>query len=335
MQDLVLLQTFLGLSVAAGVVAGGSLINRTCSISQRKFQISMQYLCQGSLSLLSLSLLVLGLVVEYRNLCLLAWTYGLGLGSFRYSLKMLALERIRAKHFTKAWGFIKTAEALPVLFGIPLVSFLNEASSSSAAQGQPPHILQHGRAGYFICSAATVIASVLLFFIGHPERRYNQQQCTGTATSCNGSLISHYTGPVSGSACPDLLNRSFNSSSRYNNGGGYSASIYPIQSQTPVHSHQQQQALPPAYNHHHTTTEPNCHHRMNGGVGTGGAAAGEGGVAPRLQKSLSFAFQTPPVMWNGQDHRHHHYPQTIHQQQQHQQVVNGAGGCLYSRCSSR
>lgn len=48
MQDLVLLQTFLGLSVAAGVVASGSAINRTCSISYRKFQISMQYLCQVS-----------------------------------------------------------------------------------------------------------------------------------------------------------------------------------------------------------------------------------------------------------------------------------------------
>lgn len=46
MQDLVLLQTFLGLSVAAGVVAGGSALNRTCSISYKKFQISMQYLCQ-------------------------------------------------------------------------------------------------------------------------------------------------------------------------------------------------------------------------------------------------------------------------------------------------
>lgn len=46
MQDLVLLQTFLGLSIAAGVVAGGSVINRTCSISYKKFQISMQFLCQ-------------------------------------------------------------------------------------------------------------------------------------------------------------------------------------------------------------------------------------------------------------------------------------------------
>lgn len=46
MQDLVLLQTFLGLSIAAGVVAAGSAINRTCSISYKKFQISMQYLCQ-------------------------------------------------------------------------------------------------------------------------------------------------------------------------------------------------------------------------------------------------------------------------------------------------
>lgn len=318
-------------------------------------------------------------------MCLLAWTYGLGLGSFRYSFKMLALERIRAKHFTKAWGFIKTAEAIPVLFGIPLVSFLNEASTNRTSTADPLAQVENGRAGYFVCSAATAISTVLLFFIGHPERRYNKP-LTGTGigpgavttgASCNGSLISHCGVLLPGNDCPDLLNRSFNSSSRYGahnwypssysrcsvggGGGGYS-SVYP-----PQHHHgttasasagTKAQQLPPAYNQNNPSTATDHCHRMNvggreGGTTTpisNGARRGESGwQPPRLQKSLSFAFQTPttqqpPIMWNEPDHlQHHHYFNLQHQQQhqqhhhpeQHHRAVNGGTPCFYSRCSSR
>lgn len=40
----------------------------------------------------------------YTGLCILSWLYGIGLGGFQYSLKILALERIKLKHFSKAWG---------------------------------------------------------------------------------------------------------------------------------------------------------------------------------------------------------------------------------------
>lgn len=45
-QDLVLLQTFLGLSIAFGVVASGSTINKVCQIAHRKIEISRQNVCQ-------------------------------------------------------------------------------------------------------------------------------------------------------------------------------------------------------------------------------------------------------------------------------------------------
>ena len=137
MQDLVLLQTVIGLSIAIGVVAGGSTINRVCQISYKKFNITRQHVCQVniifindifinkeindeiiniitcivisypqqiSVILISLSTLVLSAVSGYRGLCVIAWVYGVGLGGYRYSLKMLALERFRGKYFTKAWG---------------------------------------------------------------------------------------------------------------------------------------------------------------------------------------------------------------------------------------
>lgn len=169
MQDLVLIQTFIGLSMAIGIVAGGSVINKTCHLAQyRKIKISRQYVCQvnrpapiiycrmrmhdmnenhsidllllpactcdislaydhprqyicnkicmmistmripfflqGCVTLSAISMLVLSTVGEHHYFCLVAWIYGLSLGAYRYTFKMLALERIRGKHFTKAWG---------------------------------------------------------------------------------------------------------------------------------------------------------------------------------------------------------------------------------------
>lgn len=47
-QDLVLLQTFLGLAIAFGIVISGSIINRNFSISHKKLNISRQVVCQVS-----------------------------------------------------------------------------------------------------------------------------------------------------------------------------------------------------------------------------------------------------------------------------------------------
>lgn len=53
----------------------------------------------------------------YKGLCILSWLYGIGLGGFQYSLKILALERIKLKHFSKAWGGLRPgrASALAIL----------------------------------------------------------------------------------------------------------------------------------------------------------------------------------------------------------------------------
>lgn len=64
----------------------------------------MLYIPQINITLIAISMLFISGVTGYRNLCLLSWSYGLGLGGYRYTLKMLALERVRPKYFTKAWG---------------------------------------------------------------------------------------------------------------------------------------------------------------------------------------------------------------------------------------
>jgi len=66
------------------------------------------------------SLLALSTVQGYHGYVLFVWIYGIFLGGFIYSLKMYVLERVRAKHFTRTWGFVQGAKAIPALLGIPI-----------------------------------------------------------------------------------------------------------------------------------------------------------------------------------------------------------------------
>lgn len=51
-------------------------------------------------------MLALSSVEGYHGYVLFAWMYGLCLGGFLYSMKMLTMERVRGRHFTKVWGKI-------------------------------------------------------------------------------------------------------------------------------------------------------------------------------------------------------------------------------------
>lgn len=62
----------------------------------------------------------MGSVQGYHGLILASGLYGASLGGALYSLKMLALERLRAKHFARSWALVQAAEALPILLGVPL-----------------------------------------------------------------------------------------------------------------------------------------------------------------------------------------------------------------------
>jgi len=85
MQDLVLLQTFLGLSLAVGIVVSGSSINKTCQVAnRRKIRISRQYICQGCVVLVSISIVIFSMLSNnYHTLCAVTWVYGFGLGGYR------------------------------------------------------------------------------------------------------------------------------------------------------------------------------------------------------------------------------------------------------------
>ncbi|RZB40804.1 monocarboxylate transporter 2, partial [Asbolus verrucosus] len=105
---LVLLQTFMGFASALGCVGFGLVTVRPSS----QCLISRQYLCQAAMVGIGVSLLALSAVQGYHGYVLFVWLYGTCLGGYTYSLKMFALERVRGRHFTKAWSFIQGASLM-------------------------------------------------------------------------------------------------------------------------------------------------------------------------------------------------------------------------------
>lgn len=89
-----------------------------------------------------ISLLALSVVQGYHGYVLFVWLYGICLGGFTYSLKMFTLERIKGRHFTKAWSFIQGAKSLPVLLGIPITGYINQS---------------YPKAGYYFSFVTTII----------------------------------------------------------------------------------------------------------------------------------------------------------------------------------
>lgn len=155
-------------------------------------------------------------------------------------------------------GFIKGAESLPVLIGVPLTAYLNEASH------------KYGRAGYYICSALTLISGILMFFIGNLEERKNVSKY-----SANGSVMSRCTQPstTTTTECPHGLSRSYSLNRRHHN---WPASPYPTN----------------AYQQGYYVQQPMMYNN--------GSTCGINRPR-RLQKSYSFAFQTPQAMMNAND----------------------------------
>lgn len=171
------LQTFMGFASALGCVGFGLVIVRPST----QCLISRQYLCQAAMvgigkltflakterwfcinlmqktqkhfkwhyyiiCFLGISLLALSAVQGYHGYVLFVWLYGICLGGFTYSLKMFTLERVKGRHFTKAWSFVQGAKSLPVLLGIPITGYINQT---------------YPKAGYYFSFVTTIIGKWL------------------------------------------------------------------------------------------------------------------------------------------------------------------------------
>nr|CAD7450324.1 unnamed protein product [Timema bartmani] len=166
---LVLMQTFLGFATTLGCVGFGLVVVRP----NEQCLISRQYLCQAAMVGIGVSLLALSTVQGYHGYVLFVWLYGVCLGGFLYSLKMFTMERVRARHFTRTWGFVQGAEAIPVLLGVPITGYINQS---------------HPKAGYYFSFLSTMLGAALLFFVGCPKRPetpvFSTAPLTGDTCSC-------------------------------------------------------------------------------------------------------------------------------------------------------
>lgn len=114
-EDPWVLQALLGLAFTAGSGVAGLLLVRQpdqCLVGRR-------CLCQLGLVGAGISLLSLRALQGFGGYVLFASAYGISSGGLAYALKMLVFERLRARHFSRAWGFVEWAQCIPVLVGVP------------------------------------------------------------------------------------------------------------------------------------------------------------------------------------------------------------------------
>ncbi|VVD02385.1 unnamed protein product [Leptidea sinapis] len=137
--------TFLGFAAVVGCAGFGLVLVRPSD----QCLVSKQYLCQTAMLGIGISMLALSSVEGYHGYVLFAWMYGLCLGGFLYSMKMLTMERVRGRHFTKVWSYINQ---------------------------------QVPRAGFYFSTASTLIGAILLFFVGFPKREAEPPPLPPTAS---------------------------------------------------------------------------------------------------------------------------------------------------------
>ena len=63
---------------------------------------------------------------DYGGYVTFVWVYGIFIGGYSYTLKMYVYQKVRARNFPWAWGYIQCSQALPNMFGIPLTGRLQE-----------------------------------------------------------------------------------------------------------------------------------------------------------------------------------------------------------------
>ncbi|GAB6027121.1 hypothetical protein CHUAL_013854 [Chamberlinius hualienensis] len=156
--SMVLLQTFLGLSILLGSLSFGAVIVRDSS----ECRIARHYLCQAAGLMVSLSFLAMTAVDEYHGYVFFVWIYGLFYGGYNYSLKMVTYEKVRARNFSRTWSFIQWSQAIPTAVGIPLTGLINFKLGN--------------KMGYYFCAGSTFIGSFLLFLIDVHRRQINRRK---------------------------------------------------------------------------------------------------------------------------------------------------------------
>ncbi|XP_074605523.1 uncharacterized protein LOC141858629 [Brevipalpus obovatus] len=175
------LQTFLGLGMILGTVAFGWIVvknNVDCMIAR-------QYLCQASSFMISASILAFTTLNDYSGYLLFTWIYGFFLGGYLYSLKMFVYEKVRARNFNRAWGYVQSIQSIPTLVGVPISGFLSEYYGN--------------KCGYFLSSFCTALGSIILFLIDNHRKTFDDRNRLSSSSGC------HYHQPAMSNGMDPIL----------------------------------------------------------------------------------------------------------------------------------
>lgn len=168
--SILLLQTYLGLAWTLGCLIFGMLVVRNST----ECRIARQYLCQTAKFMCSLAILGLTLVNgNIQGYVMFAWIYGIFCGGYNYSLKMYTYEKVRARNFARAWGFVQFSQAAGLALGVPLTGYMNG--------------MGNGKAGYYFSFACVLLGSAMMFLIDLHRKsvsRHKHTRANGTRHLC-------------------------------------------------------------------------------------------------------------------------------------------------------
>jgi hypothetical protein len=99
-----------------------------------------------------ISMLALASVEGYHGYLLFVWMYGLFLGGFEVTLRVYCYERLRIRQFSRGWGFIQGAKALPCLVGLPITAYISESTKDP-------------KAGFYFSFTCCILGGTVLFLM--------------------------------------------------------------------------------------------------------------------------------------------------------------------------
>ncbi|CAG7725857.1 unnamed protein product [Allacma fusca] len=164
--SMILVHIYVGASWIVGCASFGLLAvqkNQECRVSK-------QYLCQVASLISGMSILALTAVKGFNGLVIFAAVYGFSLGGYNYALKVYTYERVRARHFPRAWSYLQASQALPLVAGVPFTGYINWKWGY--------------KTGYYFSALAVLIGSAILFLTDVRRRKLSRRKTQSSVKTC-------------------------------------------------------------------------------------------------------------------------------------------------------
>jgi len=176
-KSVLLLEGYLGIAWTMGCCIFGSLVVQKSG----ECRIGRQYLCQASILICGISILALTSVQGYNGYVIFVWVYGIFIGGYNYSLKMYVYQKVRARNFARAWGYIQCSQAIPNMVGIPIAGYINVGWGS--------------KVGYYFSATCVLLGGATLFLIDvhknqlRKRHKLKHRKSNGTVGENSGEFI--------------------------------------------------------------------------------------------------------------------------------------------------